>query len=108
VAERPKVTKAVDVAALMDKSIAFEVKTAELPDERASRLRREEAEEAHKRLLGLIVHVFSMTIVAIACFACIYIAVAIDPKTDLPGKAVGILATIAGGAIGFIGGRASK
>ena len=42
--ERSKETKAVDVAGLVDKNIAFEVRTAESPDERASRLRREEAE----------------------------------------------------------------
>ena len=34
--ERSKETKAVDVAALVDKNIAFEVRTAESPDERAS------------------------------------------------------------------------
>jgi hypothetical protein len=108
VAERPKETKSVDVAALVDKNIAFEVKTAELPDERASRLRREEAEDAHKRLISLIVHIFVMATVTITCAACVYIAVTMDPRTELPGKAVGILATTAGAAIGFITGRASK
>jgi hypothetical protein len=66
VAERPKGPQNVNLAALVDPNIAFDFKTAESPEERASRLRREEAEDAHKRRISLIVHVFVMTIVALA------------------------------------------
>jgi hypothetical protein len=45
VAERPKGPQNVNLAALVDPNIAFDFKTAESPEERASRLRREEAEE---------------------------------------------------------------
>jgi hypothetical protein len=81
VAERPK---AVNVAGLIDQSIAFELKT-ETPEERESRLRREEAqaghelrtkeaEDTHKRRISLWVHVFVMAVVATAFLASAYIA----------------------------------
>ena len=42
-AERPKEPRNIDLAALANPKVVFDVKTAESPDERASRLRREEA-----------------------------------------------------------------
>ena len=48
VAERPKESKVVDVAGLIDKGVVFDLRTSEAPEERASRLRREEAEADHK------------------------------------------------------------
>ncbi len=79
-AERPKETKVVDVGGLIDKGVVFDLRTSEAPEERASRLRREEAEaehkrraqeaeDAHKRLIALILHIFVMAIVAIAFLA---------------------------------------
>ncbi len=117
--ERSKETKAVDVAALVDKNIAFEVRTAESPDERASRLRREEAEaehtlrtqaaeDAHKRRITLIVHIFVMVVVAIAFLASVYIAMAKDPKTGLPDKAMGIITAIVAAAVGYMTGKGSR
>jgi hypothetical protein len=119
VTERSKETRAVDMAALVDKNIAFEVRTAESSDEHASRLRREEAEaehtlrtqaaeDAHKRQVALIVHIFVMAVVAIAFLASVYIAVAKDPKTGLPDKAMGIVTAIAAAAVGYITGKGSK
>jgi hypothetical protein len=75
VAERPKESKIVDVAGLIDKGVVFDLRTSEAPEERASRLRREEVEadhklraqkteEAHKRLIVLTLHIFVMSIVA--------------------------------------------
>ena len=117
--ERSKETKTVDVAALVDKNIAFEVRTAESPDERASRLRREEAEaehtlrtqaaeDAHKHQIALIVHIVVMAVVAIAFLASAYIAMAGDPKTGLPDKAMGIITAIVAAAVGYMTGKGSK
>ncbi len=117
--ERSKESKAVDVAALVDKNITFEVRTAESPDERASRLRREEADaahtvrtqaadDAHKRRITLIVHIFVMAVVAIAFLASVYLTVAADPKTGLPDKAMGIITAIVAAAVGYMTGKGSK
>lgn len=114
-AERPR---AVNIAGLIDQSIAFELKT-ETPEERESRLRREEAqaehelrtqeaEDTHKRRIGLWVHLFVMTVVAVAFLASVYITVAGDPKTGLPDKAMGIITAIVAAGVGYITGKGSK
>jgi hypothetical protein len=119
VTERSKAARPVDVTALVDKNIAFEVKTAESLDERASRLRREEAEaehtlrtqaseDAHARRITLIVHIFVMAVVAVAFLASVYIVVAKDPKTGLPDKAMGIITAIVAAAVGYMTGKGSK
>jgi Na+/glutamate symporter len=108
VAERPTVRQNVNLAALVDPNIAFDFKTAESPEERASRLRREEAEDAHKRRISLIVHVFVMTIVALAFGASVYILVTQDPKTNLPDKAIGIITAIVAALLGYLTGKGSK
>ena len=116
---RSKETRPVDVTALVAKTIAFEVRTAESPDERASRLRREEAEaehtlrtqaaeDEHKRRIALIVHIFVMAVVAIAFLASVYIAMAKDPKTGLPDKAMSIITAIVAAAVGYMTGKGSK
>jgi hypothetical protein len=119
VAERTKETKVVELSALLEKNVAFEFRTAEAPQERDSRLKREEAEaehklrtqeaeDAHKRLIGLIVHIFVMAIVAVAFLTSAYIAVIGDPKTGLPDKAMGIITAIVAGGVGFMTGKGSK
>jgi hypothetical protein len=119
VAERPKESRIVDVGGLIDKGVVFDLRTSEAPEERESRLRREEAEaehklraqeaeDVHKRLIVLILHIFVMTIVAVAFLASAYIAVAGDPKTGLPDKAMGIITAIVAGGVGYITGKGSK
>jgi hypothetical protein len=43
-----RTSKVVDVSALLGKNVTFDLKTAEAPEERESRLKREEAEAEHK------------------------------------------------------------
>ena len=107
-AERPKETKLTDLGVLVDKKVTFNIKTAEAPDELQSRLRREEAEDTHKRRIGLIVHLFVMAIVAVAFLASVYIAVEKDPKTGLPDKAMGIITAIVAAGVGYMTGKGSK
>ena len=103
-AERPK---AVNIAGLLDQGIAFELKT-ETPEERESRLRREEAEDAHKRRISLIVHVFVMALVVVAFATSITIVFVKDANTGLPDKAVGIITAIVAGGFGYMTGKGSK
>ncbi|MGC8641202.1 MAG: hypothetical protein ACP5XB_15150 [Isosphaeraceae bacterium] len=114
-AERPK---AVNIAGLIDQSIAFELKT-ETPEERESRLKRkeaqaehelrtQEADDAHKRRISLWVHVFVMAVLAVAFLTSAYIAMVGDPKTGLPDKAMGIITAIVAGGVGYITGKGSK
>ena len=72
------------------------------------KLRTQEAEDGHKRRIGLIVHIFVMVIVAIAFLASVYIAAAGDPKTGLPDKAMGIITAIVAAAVGYMTGKGSK
>jgi hypothetical protein len=68
----------------------------------------QEAEDGHKRLIGLIVHGFVMVIVTVAFGASIYLAVAGDPKTGLPDKAMGIITAIVAAGVGYMTGKGSK
>jgi hypothetical protein len=119
VTERAKPPKVVDLGGLLATNVAFDLKSAEAPEERDSRLKREEAEaghkrlmqeaeEGHKRMIALIVHIFVMAIVAIAFLVSAYLTVAGDPKTGLPDKAMGIITAIVAGGVGFITGKGSK
>jgi hypothetical protein len=119
VTERSKpTTKNADVSGLVASS-AYDLTKAESPDERASRLRREEAEtdqklrskaaeDAHERRLSLIVPLFVMAVVAIAFLASTSIAVAKDPKSGLPDQAVGLIIAIVTALVGDLTGKNSK
>jgi hypothetical protein len=112
--------KHLDLGKLLDpKKVNFELKSPETPDEIRSRLklaeietehklRTQEAEDTHNRRISLIVHVFVMAIVAVAFLASAYIAVAGDPKTGLPDKAMGTITAIVAGGVGFMTGKGSK
>ena len=118
-AKDPDEPKLLDVALLLDKKVDFTLGSAEPPDVRQSRLRREEEdathklkcqadEEAHKRRLSLIVHVFVMAIVGIAFIAGICIATLMESKTGLPDKAMTMVAGIAAALAGYLAGSKSK
>jgi len=119
VTEHSKELPITDLPALFGRRMTFEARTAESPVERGSRLKREEAEvehslrseaeeAAHTRRLSLLVHVFVMVIVAVAFSASVYIAVAKDPKTGLPDKAMGIITAIVAASVGYMTGKGSK
>ena len=118
--ERVDDPKHLDLGKLLDpKKVNFELKSAETPDEIRSRLklaeleaahqlRTQEAEDTHKRRINWWVHIFVMAVVAVAFLASAYIAVAGDPKTGLPDKAMGIITAIVAGGLGYITGKGSK
>jgi hypothetical protein len=109
----------IDINRLVHTGFDLSLNTPEPPQALESRLRREEAEaehklraqeaeDAHKRLITLIVHVFVMTIVAVAFLASVYIAVATDPKSGLPDKAMGVITAIVAAGVGYMTGKGSK
>ena len=112
-AEHADDPKQLDLGKLLDeKKVHFELKSPETPDEIRSRLklaeieaehklRTREAEDTYKRRISLIVHIFVMAIVAVAFLASAYIAVAGEPKTGLPDKAMGIITAIVAGGVGW-------
>lgn len=117
--EHSKQLPITDLPILVGRNIAFQAKTAESPVERRSRLKREEAEaehslrskaeeDAHRRQLALLIHVFVMAVVAVAFLASVYIAVAKEPTTGLPDKAMGIITAIVAASVGYITGKGSK
>ena len=107
-AEPPRRPKSTELESLLGKGAKYEFRSPESKEEQASRLRREEAEEVHKRRMNLILHSFVMSIIAVTLLVCAYIAVAKDPRTSLPDKAMGIIMAIVGGAVGYLTGKASK
>jgi hypothetical protein len=119
-AEHADDPKHLDLSRLLDpKKVNFELRSPETQDEIRSRLklaeseaehklRTQEAEDSHKRRISLIVHIFVMAIVAVAFLTSAYIAVAADPKTGLPDKAMGIITAIVAGGVGFMTGKGSK
>lgn len=100
-------SKTVNIAGLLDPNIAIELKT-ETPEQRESKLRREEAEEAHKRYISLIVHVFVMGLVGVAFVTSIVIVFVKDATTGLPDKAIGIITAMVSGGFGYLMGKESK
>jgi hypothetical protein len=119
-ADRAEEPKHLDLGKMLDpKKVKFDLKSPETPDEIRSRLKLAEldaeyklqaqkAAEDHERRISLIVHVFVMTVVAVAFFTSAYIAVAGDPKTGLPDKAMAIITAIVAGGVGFVTGKGSK
>ena len=106
--ERSDREKRVDLQALFQKSVKLTMATAESRDERASRLRREEAEDAHNQQINLLVHRSVIVAVAIAMTACVVVTFVQDPKTGLPDKAMTIITAIVAAGVGYVTGKARK
>lgn len=58
--------------------------------------------------MSLIVHGFVMLVVAVAFGTSVYIAIAKDPKSGLPDKAIGIITAIVAAGVGYLTGKGSK
>ena len=86
----------------------FEVKTAEAPDERASRLRREEADDNHKRRISYLAHIFVAVAVTGAFLVGAWVVLKGDPKTGLTEKAMNVITAIVAAGVGYVTGKGSK
>jgi Ca2+/H+ antiporter len=119
-AEDKAETRYTDLAKFLDpKKFSVELRSAETPDEVRSRvklaeleaehkLRTQEADDTHKRRTQWWLHIFVMTVVAVAFLASTYIAIFKDASTGLPDKAMGIITAIVAGGVGYITGKSSK
>jgi hypothetical protein len=105
--ERPKRAQTLNIGALVDIG-KYSIESPETPEERASRLRREEAEAGHKHRIELLVHVFALAILTIAFLAGLCIAAFNDPKTGLPDKAIAMVAGIVVALASYVAGSRSK
>lgn len=106
-AERSNQPEALNPAHLVGKEIDFHYvqKTAEPRDERASRLKRAEAEDAHRHRIEFILHFFAMGVLAGVLLICVCFLFFVDPKSD---KAWGIITAIISATAGYFTGKGSK
>ncbi|AGA27191.1 hypothetical protein [Singulisphaera acidiphila] len=114
----PKKPQTVNLGALSELG-EFYLKSNELPEERQSRLKREEAEaahklrmqeadESHKRQLALIVHGFALCFLLAAFVAGICVLFTADAKSGLPEKAMAMVGGIALVLASYVAGSKSK
>jgi glycerol uptake facilitator-like aquaporin len=108
-AERAGEQPQVDLSKLLDpKKFDIEVKSSEKPEEIQSRLRREEAKEAHERKISLMVHYLVMAMVGVAFLTCVLIVTVKDQNTGLTDKAMGLMTAIISASVGYMTGKGSK
>ena len=107
-ADRPHKDMPMNIDGLTARNLELSLKTAESPSERASRLRREEAEAVHNRQINLLVHRAVIVSVGMALAACVVVILIRDPKTGLPDKAMNIITAIVAAGVGYITGKGSK
>lgn len=105
--ERPKRAQKIDIETLAAFG-EFSLKPSETPEERTSRLKREEAEAEHRHRIELLVHIFALAILAIAFLAGICIAALGDPRTGLPDKSIAMVAGIVVALGSYVAGSRSK
>jgi VIT1/CCC1 family predicted Fe2+/Mn2+ transporter len=78
------------------------------PDERAARLRIEEAEAAHKRRKDTALHGLSFIVIGVALWLCVRAIIKDGATAEDARWAVPLLTAIVTGLVGYITGRASK
>lgn len=105
--DRSKQPEALNPINLVGKGIDFHYvqKTAEPRDERASRLKRAEAEDAHGHRIDLILHLFAMGVWTAVLLGCVRVLFFIDSKSD---KAWGVITVIISATAGYLTGKGSK
>lgn len=78
------------------------------PDERATRLRIEEADAAHRRRKDLALHVIALVVIGVALGLCVWAIVKTGSTAEDTKWAVPLLTAIVTGFVGFVTGRATK
>ena len=87
---------------------AVEIKSVELPEERAARLRQEEADAYHQRLRTSIFFYVGLATAVIVGGICLYAALSSDFTTDQQRFAGSIVTLLIGGVAGFLTGKNAK
>ena len=78
------------------------------PDDRATRLRIEEADAAHRRRKDLALHVTALVVIGVALGLCVWAIVKKDTTVEDTKWAVPLLTAIVTGFVGYVTGRATK
>ncbi|HYG11277.1 MAG TPA: hypothetical protein VD835_15120 [Pyrinomonadaceae bacterium] len=78
------------------------------PDERASRIRIEEADAAHRRRKDLLLSSSALVVIGVALCLCVWAIVREDSTAADREWAVPLLTAIVTGLIGYVTGRATK
>lgn len=78
------------------------------PAEREVRLRIEEAEAAHRRRTGFVLHVAALVVIGVAVSLCVWAITKSNSNAEDTKWAVPLLTAIVTGFVGFVTGRATK
>ncbi len=87
---------------------SVEIKSVELPEERASRLQREEAEAYHQRLRTSVFFYTGLTAAVIVGGICLYAALNSSFTIDQQRFVGSIVTLLIGGVAGFLTGKNAK
>lgn len=85
-----------------------EIKTREHPEERASRLRREEADAEHQRKKDFVLFIIVAIMVCLVALACLWINLSSNYSPDLQKWASSLLTVIVSAILGYMTGKSSK
>ncbi len=78
------------------------------PDERAARLRIEEADAVHRRRKDLALHIIAFLVIGVALGLCVWAIARKDATAEDTKWAVPLLTAIVTGFVGYVTGRATK
>jgi len=88
--------------------LTVSIASREDPTERDSRLRREEAEDTHKRRKDLALHAITFAVIATAFAVCAYIILTSPAAAEQNKWATATLTSIVTGLVGYVTGRSQK
>ncbi len=88
--------------------LTVSIASREDPTERDSRLRREEAEDAHKRRKDLALHAITFAVIAAAFAVCAYIVLTSPAAAEQNKWATATLTSIVTGLVGYVTGKSQK
>lgn len=92
----------------LSQQYAVEIKSVELPEERAARLRREEADASHQRWRTTIFFYVGLVAAEIVGGICLYAALSSSFTTDQQRFAGSIVTLLIGGVAGFLTGKNAR
>ncbi len=92
----------------LSQQYAVEIKSVELPEERAARLRREEADASHQRWRTTIFFYVGLVAAVIVGGICLYAVLSSSFTTDQQRFAGSIVTLLIGGVAGFLTGKNAR
>ena len=91
-----------------NQEVDLTIKSRELPDERASRLKLAEAEAAHQRQKDFYMFVVTIGVVIVAFCASLFVTLSDRFDAEMKKMAIPLLTLIVGGLLGYLTGKSSK